>query len=124
MQSTLNRSLVALVLGVGLFAGGCGSSGNNTSNNSSAASGTSAKKSAEAVQAMPKGLAELSPSDRALAEKQKICPVSGEALGGMGKPYKTTIKGKTVFLCCDACEEELKKNPDKYLAKLAAAEKK
>lgn len=64
------------------------------------------------------GLAELSPEDRALAEKQDICPVTGEKLGSMGKPYKVTVKGQTVFLCCDGCEAKLLKEPDKYLAKL------
>lgn len=64
------------------------------------------------------GLAELSPEDRALAEKQETCPVTGEKLGSMGKPVKVTVKGQTVFLCCEGCEEDLQKEPDKYLAKL------
>ena len=63
-------------------------------------------------------LAELSPQDRALAEKQKTCPVSGEPLGAMGKPYKVTIQGRDVLLCCPGCEAEIKENPEKYLAKL------
>jgi YHS domain-containing protein len=63
-------------------------------------------------------LAELSSEDRALVEKQKTCPVSGEPLGAMGKPYKVTIQGKVVFLCCAGCEAKLKENPEKYLAKL------
>ena len=66
----------------------------------------------------PAGLAELSVEDRQLAEKQRICPVSGDLLGAMGKPFKTSVKGQTVFLCCEGCEQELKDNPDKYLAKL------
>ena len=70
------------------------------------------------------GLAELSVEDRELAKKQRVCPVSGELLGAMGKPFKTTVKGKTVFLCCEGCEHDLKENPDKYLAKLNAAEEK
>lgn len=74
---------------------------------------------------LPEGLAELPEADRALAEKQKVCPVTGEALGSMGKPLKVTVKGRTVFLCCGGCEEDLKKDPDKFLAKLdAAVEKK
>ncbi len=64
-------------------------------------------------------LAELSPEDRALAEKQKTCPVSGEMLGAMGKPYKVSVQGRTVFLCCPGCEAKLKNDPEKYLAKLA-----
>ncbi len=73
--------------------------------------------SAEASTETPSGLAELSVEDRELAKKQRICPVSGELLGAMGKPIKTTVKGKTVFLCCEGCEKQLKENPDKYLAK-------
>jgi hypothetical protein len=52
------------------------------------------------------------------------CVVSGEKLGSMGKPYVTKIKGREVQLCCDGCEKDLKKNPDKYLKKLDEAEKK
>jgi len=69
----------------------------------------------------PEGLAELSAEDRALAEKQRTCPVSGELLGSMGKPYKVTVKGRTVFLCCEGCEAKIKKDPDKYLEKISAA---
>lgn len=67
-----------------------------------------------------KGLAELSDADRTTAEKQRVCPVSGDVLGAQGKPYKVTVKGQTIFLCCAACEEQLRKNPDEYLAKLQA----
>lgn len=63
-------------------------------------------------------LAELSPEDRAMVEKQKACPVSGEPLGSMGKPVKVTIQGRDVFLCCAGCEAPLKENPEEYLAKL------
>jgi YHS domain-containing protein len=64
------------------------------------------------------GLKDLSPEDLAAVKKQKVCPVSGELLGEMAKPYKVTIKGQTIFLCCSGCEDDLKKDPDKYLAKL------
>lgn len=63
-------------------------------------------------------LAELSPEDRSLAEKQKICPVTGELLGSMGAPLKVDVNGKPVFICCEGCKEELLKKPDEYLAKL------
>ena len=63
-------------------------------------------------------LAKLSPEDRALAEKQKACPVTGQPLGAMGKPYKVTVQGRDVFLCCPGCEAKIKENPEKYLAKL------
>jgi len=63
-------------------------------------------------------LAKLSPADRAAAEKQKICPVSKQPLGSMGVPYKLEVKGRTVFLCCQGCEGEIKSDPDKYFAEL------
>jgi YHS domain-containing protein len=65
-------------------------------------------------------MAELSETDRAAALAQKICPVSGETLGGMGAPIKVTVKGRDVFLCCPNCREKLEANPDEYLAKLDA----
>ena len=49
-------------------------------------------------------------------------PVTGEKLGSMGDPYKTTVKGQTVLLCCEGCERKLKNDPDKYLAKFGHQE--
>jgi Cu(I)/Ag(I) efflux system membrane fusion protein len=69
-------------------------------------------------------LAKLSPADRTLAEKQKVCPVTDALLGSMGVPSKVTVKGRTVFLCCDGCAEKLNRNADKYLAKLDRGEAK
>jgi membrane fusion protein, copper/silver efflux system len=61
-------------------------------------------------------LAQLSPEDRRLAERQRVCPVTGEALGEMGEPVKVTVKGETVFLCCDGCKKKALDNPDKTQA--------
>ena len=77
-------------------------------------------KSPEVPRDVAKALAQLSESDRAAAEKQRVCPVSGQLLGSMDKPYKVTVKGVTVFLCCKGCESAITKDPDKYLAKLNA----
>jgi hypothetical protein len=69
------------------------------------------------------GLAALSDADRAAVEKQQACPpVSGLVLGTMGKPYKVTAKGETVFLCCPGCEDKIIKDPDTHLAKLKASQ--
>ena len=65
-----------------------------------------------------KAMAQLSAEDRAAALRQRICPVSGGPLGSMGKPYKVQVKGRDVFLCCKGCEDAIKKDPDKFLAKL------
>jgi hypothetical protein len=63
-------------------------------------------------------LDKLAPADRALALRQKVCPVTGAALGSMGPPPAVVVEGRTVFLCCKGCEAELRQNPAKYLAKL------
>jgi hypothetical protein len=62
--------------------------------------------------------ASLSVEDRALAVKQKICPVSDEPLGAMGTPIKVQVAGQDVFICCDHCEDPLIKDQEKYLAKI------
>ena len=64
-------------------------------------------------------LAKLSPKDRALAEKQRLCPVTDHALGSMGVPPKVDVDGTTVFLCCEGCRSSLLQDPARYLAKLA-----
>ena len=63
-------------------------------------------------------LSQLSNKERTAALTQKVCPVTDEPLGSMGKPPKVTVEGREVFLCCDGCKEELRKDPAKYLAKL------
>ncbi|MEZ6069220.1 MAG: hypothetical protein R3C10_02890 [Pirellulales bacterium] len=64
----------------------------------------------------------LPEADQALARAQKICPVSGEPLGSMGAPLKVSdVAGRDVFVCCEGCVEDLKADPEKFLAKLDAA---
>ena len=60
----------------------------------------------------------LSSEDQALAAKQKICPVTRKPLGSMGPPVRVSVAGKTVLICCDGCEDRLKKSPAKYLSNL------
>lgn len=74
--------------------------------------------SKESETTSPEGLAELNEADRALAAKQKLCPVTGELLGSMGAPLQVQVKDQSVWICCDGCEGRLKKDPDKYLTKL------
>lgn len=66
-------------------------------------------------------LSDLSRADRALAERQKTCPVTGKKLGSMGTPRRVEISGQVVFLCCKGCEAALRKTPERYLAKLPGA---
>ena len=70
------------------------------------------------MQMMKAELAKLSKEDAAAAEKQHMCPVSGEMLGTMGAPLKIDVNGQQVWICCGGCKEQLLENPDEYLAKL------
>jgi hypothetical protein len=62
--------------------------------------------------------------DELMIAAQKICPVSGEALGQMGAPVKTKIGDQTLFLCCKACvgKEPSKENLQKVTDNLIAAQ--
>lgn len=71
-----------------------------------------------AMEKMRAELAKLSPEDAASAEKQHVCPVSGEMLGTMGTPKRVDVNGQQVWICCDGCRDQLLENPDDYLAKL------
>ena len=63
-------------------------------------------------------LAKLADEDRAAAEKQKDCPVTGEPLGSMGAPMKVNVKDRDVWICCGGCKDKLTNHPDEFLAKL------
>ena len=68
--------------------------------------------------AIAAALAKLSPEDRALAKKQRACPVTDLPLGSMGAPVKVNVHGRPIFICCKGCESRLLSKPDEYLAKL------
>jgi len=53
----------------------------------------------------------------------KICLVSDNKLGSMGKPYKFTHKDQRVELCCKPCLKKFTKEPVKYLKKLEPKKK-
>jgi hypothetical protein len=64
-------------------------------------------------------LAKLSESDRKLAEAQGFCVIrTDHALGSAGVPYKLTVNGRTVFLCCEHCKDAALKDPQTTLATL------
>jgi len=65
------------------------------------------------------------PSTNAVPDLLATCPVSGDKLDGdMGKPYVFIYQGQEVKLCCKACKKDFDKNPDKYVAKIRAGDKK
>ena len=60
----------------------------------------------------------LSAADLKLAAAQKICPVTTAPLDSMGGPVKIEVAGRVVFLCCQGCEDEVRSDPKKYLARI------
>jgi YHS domain-containing protein len=49
------------------------------------------------------------------AAEQTTCPIMG---GAIDKNIFVEYKGKKVYFCCPGCEEQFKKEPEKYIAKL------
>jgi YHS domain-containing protein len=77
--------------------------------------------------AMPVILAACEEKSKAAGDPNyplKVCVVSGEKLGSMGAPYIHKHDGKEVQLCCKGCLKDFNKDPEKYLAKIAAAKAK
>ena len=54
-------------------------------------------------------------------DKMTTCPVSGEKLGEMGKPYVFVYQGQEVKLCCSGCKKDFDKAPAKFLKKVQDA---
>ena len=50
-------------------------------------------------------------------QPQAKCPVLG---GNVDKNVYADYKGYRIYFCCKGCDEEFKKNPEKYLEKLKA----
>jgi hypothetical protein len=85
-----------------------------------AAAATAGPPSAVTAPPAADALGAMGPGDRALAEKQNRCPVTGLRLGSMGTPDRQMVSGRVVFLCCSGCRSKLLADPARYLAKLPA----
>ena len=62
-------------------------------------------------------------STNATPDLLATCPVSGEKLGEMGKPFVFTYKDQEVKLCCKSCKKDFDKDPAKYIKLIRAADK-
>lgn len=49
------------------------------------------------------------------SKPQTACPVLG---GNVNKEIYADYKGQRVYFCCKGCDEEFKKDPEKYLQKM------
>jgi Cu(I)/Ag(I) efflux system membrane fusion protein len=65
-----------------------------------------------------KNIAQLPEADRQLAMAQRVCPITGAALGSMGVPVKITLRGQPVVLCCKGCVGKAKREPEETLKKI------
>ena len=62
-------------------------------------------------------LAKLPTEDRKLAQTQRYCPIKQKnLLGSMLRPFKMTIDGQAVFLCCESCKAKAEEDKSKTLA--------
>jgi YHS domain-containing protein len=52
------------------------------------------------------------------------CPVSGDKLDEMGKPYVFVYQGQEVKFCCPNCRKDFDKDPAPYLKKIREADAK
>ena len=48
---------------------------------------------------------------------QTVCPVMG---GHIDENLYVDVKGKRIYICCMACEDAIKAEPDKYIKKIEA----
>jgi len=64
-------------------------------------------------------ISQLPEADRHLALAQRVCPITGAALGSMGVPVKITLRGQPVFLCCKGCVGKAKREPEETLKKVS-----
>jgi Cu(I)/Ag(I) efflux system membrane fusion protein len=107
------------VIVAALIVAGCGGSSTAPTTPPAKPSGDVKPKDDESKK-IADAFAKLSPEDRKLAEEQKYCPESGHLLGSMDTPIKVELKnGKSVFVCCDGCVADAKKDPEVTLKKLA-----
>lgn len=51
------------------------------------------------------------------------CVVSDEKLDSMGEPFVFAFKDREIKTCCQDCRKEFDKEPEKFIQKLVAAEK-
>lgn len=59
---------------------------------------------------------------KAVKVNNEICPVSGDKVN-MKNPVMVEYNDKIYNLCCPACIEPFKSNPEKYISKMSKGDK-
>lgn len=115
-ETRLNPGAASTYFGAsGTPSSGGGSSAPSTTRANGKGSAASPRGASEKERA---NLAKLPETDRQAAERQRICPITDLSLGSMGVPYKMTVEGRRVFLCCEACKGQVNKDPQAALSKI------
>lgn len=55
-------------------------------------------------------------TDRAAIQAQALCPVMNKPLGAHGVPWKMSVNGNGIFVCCAGCIRKVQEDPQRYLA--------
>jgi hypothetical protein len=115
MRITSVSCLMSFVTFLAVAVVGCGNGRSTSSDEPNDAQAAHSDEGADAE--VMAALAELPEEDRLAAEAQKYCAVMMESrLGSMGAPYKITIEGQSVFLCCEGCKDTALANSRETLA--------
>jgi YHS domain-containing protein len=61
------------------------------------------------------GLLAAGPALTAETKPQTVCPVLG---GNINKQVYMDYQGKRIYFCCQGCDAEFRKNPEKYMKKI------
>jgi YHS domain-containing protein len=61
------------------------------------------------------GIFAAGPVLAAAPKPQTVCPVLG---GNINKQIYVDYQGKRIYFCCEGCDKEFRKNPEKYLKKM------
>lgn len=64
-------------------------------------------------------VAKFTDADRAAVRAQQICPVTKDGFDH-GEPIKLLVNGTPLFVCCEACIEEVKKDPQHFISLVTA----
>lgn len=75
-----------------------------------------ASTTAKATKASPAALTDEKKPEEKMAVTNKECPVSG---GKVNPQYRTEYNGQYVYVCCQGCLDEFKKDPEKFVAKMS-----
>lgn len=64
-------------------------------------------------------VAAVSDADTDAIGRQRVCPITGGPLGGMGTPVKLIVGDQVLYVCCHGCIDKVRQAPEKYVSNRA-----